>query len=125
MADDEASYLTSLLPLSDSPGLLRTFSLRYPSLTSPLLTLTKVLETLYDQLSLLLLTSPEELPAFREEEAEGMRQLRKIIGDVESKMQGQEDREVGELIRYIRLVVLGEVERREEWLPQPLRDILV
>jgi Sec-independent protein translocase protein TatA len=87
--------------------------------------MTKVLETLYDQLSLLLLTSPEELPAFREEEAEAMRQLKKIIGDVESKMQGQEDREVAELLRYMRQVVLGEVEKEEERLPPSLRDILV
>jgi hypothetical protein len=122
---DEASYLTSLLTLSDFPGLLCTFSLRYPSLTSPLLTMTKILETIYDQLSLLLLTSPEELPTFREEEAEAMRQLKKIIGDVEKKMQGKEDLEIAELLRYMRQVVLGEVERGEEGLPPPLRNILV
>jgi len=66
----------------------------------------------------ILFTSPEDLPAYREREAEGMRQVKKIVAEVERKMQG--DREVEEVIRYMRTVVLGEVEER-----MPLRDRLV
>ena len=67
---------------------------------------------------MLLLTSPEGLPAYREGEAEGMRQVKKIVAEVERKMQG--DREVEEVVRYMRRVVMGEVEERV-----PLRDRLV
>lgn len=68
---------------------------------------------------MILFTSPEDLPAYREREAEGLRQVKKIVAEVERKMQG--DREVEEVIRYMRTVVLGEVEERVV----PLRDRLV
>jgi hypothetical protein len=34
----------------------------------------------------ILFTSPEDLPAYREREAEGMRQVKKIVAEVERKM---------------------------------------
>ena len=81
-----------------------------------------MLETFYDDLCVILFTSPEDLPGYREREAEGMRQVKKIVAEVERKMQGKEgDREVEEVVRYMREVVVGEVEERRV----PLRDRLV
>jgi predicted Holliday junction resolvase-like endonuclease len=81
-----------------------------------------LLETFYDDLSVILFTSSEDLPAYREREAEGMRQVKKIVAEVERKMRGKEvDREVEEVVRYMREVVMGEVEERVV----PLRDRLV